>query len=296
MSRNHPSKRMDPSGYLFILPQWAFALAFFVFSLIFLVRTSLYRVDVTFMNAQYVGAKNYILTLTDPVYFRAVLNNLVFAAGRIAFAMTLGFLLSTMLSFRIPLRQAIRTVLFIPMMLSAALVAVFIKGVFQARSGTLNELLTWIGLGGLTRPWLVETVPAYLIVMFSGVWAIGLPMLYYTAGLSIISSEVLESALIDGAGFWTIVWRIIFPSVRPTHITVVLTMVLGSFRGFEQVQLLTNGGPGDATQIVGTYIYRWFATTDQNMGYASAMSAVTFVIAIVLGAVQVRLYQRGARG
>jgi ABC-type sugar transport system permease subunit len=152
-----------------------------------------------------------------------------------------------------------------------------------------------VGLGGLTQHWLTD--PHWAVASIVGLFAylIGLPILYYTADLATIPTDALEAALIDGAGPFRILRSILHPMLRGTHITIILALLLGSFRAFEVVLLTTGGGPGYSTQIAGTYIYGFVTSAGSTIGYASAASVIVLIVALLVSAVQALFTRRASR-
>lgn len=285
-------QKENKTGYLFVLPALLVMTIFIVFSIFFLVRTSLYRTDITFLNQNFVGIKNYALVFKDRIFHRALLNNLVMAAVTIFFSVGIGFPVSVFLAFGLRGSKLYRTVFFIPTLLSNALIAAIFGGLLQYSHGSLNRFLHFLKLDILAQPWLSDPGWAYFSVMIISFYFIGMAIMYYTAELSTISKTVFESALIEGASLPQMMFSIIFPLVVNSHKTVTITMMLISFRAFERVFLLTGGGPGYATQIAGTYIYSFFAGESAigNLGYASALSLVVLVISFIIAWLLLKAY------
>jgi ABC-type sugar transport system permease subunit len=176
-----------------------------------------------------------------------------------------------------------------------SLVATIFGSMLQERFGVLNETLRAVGLGDLAQSWLTTPGLAYASVAVIFCYLIGLPVMYYTADLSALPTSSLEAALIDGAGTWRIMREIIYPMMRGTHITVILALLLGSFRALEVVLFSTQGGPGSTTEIVGTYLYGYVNSTGKTVGFASAASIVVLLIALVISLIQMYFTRKADR-
>lgn len=276
-------------AYLFVLPLLTLLCIFFVYGIGFMIKTSFFKVDLAFLTWKPVGLKNYIIAINDIRLFKALLNTVIFALGAIVISMTMGFVYSVFLCLDLRFSRFYRTIFFIPTLLPNALIAAVFAGVFQSRYGTLNKVLGKLGLDFLQQNWLSDPFWAYTIVLSISVYLIGMPMMYYTADLSAISKSVFEAAIIDGVNMRQMITKIIHPLMRNANKTVILTMLLGSFRGFERVYLLTQGGPGYTTEITGTYIYSFFGQGGAvNMGYVSTISGIVLLVAFTLGLLQLR--------
>lgn len=133
-------------------------------------------------------------------------------------------------------------------------------------AGIVNQILRGVGLGALAQRWLADPKLAMGAVCSVSIFMIGIPIMYYTADLTTISRSILEAATIDGAGMKDQLLLIIFPVLKNTHKTIILSMLLGGFREMERVYLMTDGGPGGCTEIIGTYIYRATRSAGSNIG------------------------------
>jgi ABC-type sugar transport system permease subunit len=271
---------------LFLVPLFVMYGVYFVYSFWFLIRTSFEKVDLSFAGAVNVGWHNYQLVYDDPEFRRAVLDNLVFAASTIVIGLTIAFGIAVMLASRPRGRRAYFTIFLVPALTPVALVATIFGQMLEYQLGSLNTTLRAVGLGFLAQHWLTQPGWAYGAVIGLFAYLIGLPIMYYTADLAAINTSAIEAALLDGAGPWRLMRSVLHPMMRATHVTVVLSLLLGSFRAFEIVLLSTGGGPGDSTQIVGTYTYSFFTSGGQTIGLASAASVLILIIALLISVVQ----------
>lgn len=274
------------AALVFLLPLLVIYAVYFAYSIGFLAQTSFTKVSLTFFNSIDVGWRNYELLLSDPVFSRAIVNNLLFALISIAASLTIAFFIAVALSAGVRAGRLFYLVFLLPALMPVSLVATIFGSMLQERYGVLNETLRAIGLGGLALPWLTEPGLAFGVVSVIFCYLIGLPIMYYTADLSALPSESIESALIDGAGTFRIMRSIVFPMMRSTHITIILSLLLLSFRALEVVLFSTRGGPNQSTEIVGSYLYGFATSAGPTIGLVSAASIMVLLIALVLSLAQ----------
>lgn len=271
---------------VFLSPLLVIYLVYFLYSIFFLGQTSMQRVGISLLRPVEVGFENFALLLSDSVFWQSIGNNLVYAAISIVAALTVAFFIAVSLSTGVRGRRVFYLVFLLPALMPVSLVATIFGSMLQERFGVLNETLRGVGLGALAQSWLTEPGLAYGAVAVIFCYLIGLPVMYYTADLAELPTSSLEAARIDGAGTFRIMRSIIYPMMRGTHITVILALLLGSFRALEQVLFSTDGGPGTTTEIVGTYLYGYVNSGGKTIGFASAASVVVLLIALVISLVQ----------
>ena len=279
---------------LFLAPLVIIYAVYFLYSIIFLGQTSVTRVGIAMIGAINVGWLNFQQLMTDPAFGRSIVNNLAFGAISIVVALTIGFFIAVALSTGVRARRLFYLVFLLPALIPLSLVSTVFGSMFEQRFGIINETLRAVGLGAFAQSWLTDPGLAFGVVAALFGYLIGLPIMYYTADLSALPTESLEAALLDGAGTFRIMREIIYPMMVPTHITVILSLLLGSFRGLEQSLFSTGGGPGHSTQIVGSYLYSYTNSGGQTIGYVSAASLIVLVIALVISIIQ--LFATRTRG
>ena len=267
---------------------------YYLYAFVFLGQTSTESVNLSFTGATSVGLRNFQLVLTDPLFWRSIGNNLLFAGVQIGVALTLGFFLAVSLAGGVRFRRFFYVAFLLPSLVPLSLFATVFGQMLQTNGGAINQTLRTIGLGALAQDWTGNTDAAYVALFILLTYLIGLPIMYYTSGLTTVNTGVLEAAMIDGARTGQMYRLILFPMLRGTHKTVVLSVLLGSFRWFELVYFSTGGQPSGRTGITGTYIYgQMFPSTGSGqIGYASAASLVVLVVAIAVSAVNVLVQRR----
>lgn len=230
---------------------------------------------------KFVAFKNFARLFKDDYFLLALKNTVLFAVVTTLGIVILGLLLALLLNSAIKGKTFLRTCFYLPAVLSLIVVGIMFKAVFKLDGGILNQILTTIGLESLTRDWLGDGKTAMWSIIFVQIWKwSGFAMTIYLAGLQGISKDYYEAATIDGAGTWDKFKNITLPLLAPAF-TVVITMnTIGGFKVFEQVYVMTNGGPGNATQVLNTYIYKEFSKG--TLGRSSAASLLLFLMISVI--------------
>jgi raffinose/stachyose/melibiose transport system permease protein len=290
--RSRHRARALGTAVLFLTPLLLIYAVYYLYAFGFLVATSRTRSSLSFADATDVGWENFRLVLTDAVFIRSVANNLLFAAVSIAAALTLGFFLAVVLASGVRLRRFFYAVFLLPSLIPLSLFATVFGRMLETRDGAVNATLRAVGLGSLTQDWLGESGPAYAALFVLLVYLVGLPIMYYTSDLSTANTAILESALLDGAGAGQMYRLILFPLLRNTHKTVILSVLLGSFRAFDVVFFSTKGDPGGRTGITGTYVYNAMLG-EGRVGYASAAAVIVLVIALAVSLIHLVTQRRG---
>lgn len=286
--RNGNKKRKSDLkvAIVFLLPLLAMYAIYYIYSTVFLVGTSFTKVSITFFNSVGVGWENYQRLLSDEVFLRAILNNLLFAAISVVAALTIAFFIAVALATGVRAKRLFYLAFLLPALMPVSLVATIFGSMLQEKFGVLNETLRAVGLGDLAQPWLTDPALAFGVIALIFCYLIGLPVMYYTADLSALPTESLEAALLDGAGTFRIMSQIIYPMMKTTHVTVILSLLLSSFRALEVVIFTTQGGPGQSTEIVGSYLYGFATSSGPTIGYVSAASIIVLIIALIIALVQ----------
>ncbi len=283
------------SGYLFILPLLVLFAVFLLYSFYFLLKTSTSFVTISFRNPRFVGLNNFRIILHDPEFFLALLNSFILSFSNIFFGLSIGFVLAVFLSFALPARRFFNALFFVPSMLPIAFIAVVFGSMLEYHSGIVNVTIRALGLSFLNQHWLSDSRLAMGTVSSMSVYLIGVPIMYYTADLSTLNTSIFEAAIIDGAKLRQIIFLIVHPMLASTHKTIALTLLLVGFREMERVYLMTDSGPGGATDIIGTYIYRNTRFAGSNLGLVSAAAVIVLAIAFTIAFIQPGFNRRSAR-
>jgi raffinose/stachyose/melibiose transport system permease protein len=236
----------------------------------------------------FVGVTNFVKVFHNSQLLGALVNTVLLAGGFVVFTNLIGLGFALALNRTLKTRYLLRTLIFLPVVLSPVAVSYIWKFIF-AYDGSLNQILGDIGLGSLRHDWLAVPKLALGCVLVVMVWqSIGFVAVVYLAGLATVPSELEEAAAIDGAGPWRRFRRITVPMIQPSlAIATTLTLIQG-LRVFDQVMALTGGGPDNATQTLATEIYQQ-TFTYQEFGLGAAMALVLTVFILVFTIAQLTL-------
>ncbi len=250
--------------------------------LIFTIGPMLASLGLSFTNwdlltpPKFVGGGNYQQLMSDKEFWHTLKNTLKFLVGYVPLVITIGLLIAVLLNSKIPFKQGFRVMYFVPVVTSWVAVALVWKWLFNPVYGLINNGL---GLLGLTGPaWLFDPNWAMPAIILTSVWKdTGFIMVILLAGLQGIPREYYEAASIDGANRPQSLWAITLPLLTPSLIFCLSISLIGSFQVFDQVYVMTEGGPAGATMTMVERIVA-HAFSYSKMGYASAWSWVLFVM------------------
>jgi len=278
-------------AWLFLSPTLIGFLIFFVGPLIAVVLYSLTEWNLLSQQSTFVGLDNYDDALfRNADFWLVVRNSIVFAIGLVPLNMALALVLALALSRRFPGVIFFRTVFFAPVVTSAVAWAIVWKFLLQGEAGFVNQMLSVVGISGPN--WLRDPDWAMVAVIVTRVIKmVGLNMILYIAALQAIPRDYEASARLEGASNWQIFRMIIWPLLGPTTLVIMVITTIGSFKVFDHIYLMTGGGPENGTLVLAFYIYQQgFQFFD--IGYASALAMIMFVIVMTLTVVQLTLRRR----
>jgi multiple sugar transport system permease protein len=292
-SRRTPRKaRFDTSPYLFILPFVVFCLALLLYPVVYSLTLSFRDATVeTFVSGEmpFNGFTQYQAALADPVFWRALINTVLFAFFSILFQFTIGFLLALLFQVDFPLKNFCLALLLIPWVSPVLTAANIFKGLFN-EIGPVNQILHLVGVGPF--PWLADPVYAFPATIVANIW-IGFPfnfILLY-AGMRSIPIEVYEAAKIDGAHFWKRVAYITLPMLKPVSVAVLTLGTIYTVKVFDLVWIMTGGGPANGTHLLSTYAYQ-VGFSVLNFGEAAAIATLMVLLVLLLNLAQFLLQRR----
>jgi len=263
---------------------WAFPL---VFSLILsFLHFNPLRPDST----HFVWFSNFREALEDPLFWTSLKNTLFFVLGTVPVTTLVSFLLAVAINQRIPFRTIYRSGFFIPSIVSVVVISIIFKQLYSPL-GLVNKIAELFGAE--PRAWLGDPRTALLCIMVMDVWAsFGYYTILFLAGLQAIPSEIYEAARIDGSGFWGTLRFVTVPMVRPMALFVMIINTIRSFQIFIEIFVMTRGGPLNSTLTSVFYLYdRAFYRF--QMGYASAVAYLLFVVILCFSVVQMKYLRMG---
>lgn len=288
--RLHNVKSYIP-GTLFILP------AFILFA-VFIFVPLLYGLFMSFtdyggfnMKPHFVGLSNYTKLLQDDYFLISLKNNFIYTLLFVPLTMLLALLSAIALNGILHFKKYLRMAFYFPQITSMVSIAIVWGLLFNPISGPINRILEAIGISNPPE-WLMSSHWALLAVILVAVWkSFGYYMIILLAGIQGIPEHLYESAKLDGAGKLQQFWYITLPSLSPTLFMVLILTIINSFQVFDLVSVMTDGGPGRSTNVLVFRIYQE-AFINYQMGYASAMSMILFLIIMIVSLVQFKLEKK----
>jgi raffinose/stachyose/melibiose transport system permease protein len=277
-----------------LLPAFIPYAAFALIPIGWLVYYSFHRWN-GFTDPTFVGLDNYARVGRDSQWWESVVTTLQFTGGRLILEVPLALALAYAFFRGVRGGTILRTIYFLPYVLSPAIIGIVFGFLLRHTGGPFNEFLLATSLVDSPVNFLGDATNALLSLIGVGVWAhVGINMLLFFAGMMTIPSELTESAAVEGAGEWQTFRHIVLPMLMPVARIVVLISIIGILRSFELVKTLTDGGPARATDVMFTYIYRFFfePTAIPQIGYAAALGVSASVVIGIVSVVYLRLVRR----
>ena len=276
--------------YLYILPTFFFLFIFTHYPILKTFHLSLFKWNLATPKREFVGLSNYIQAGSTPLFWQVLQNNVLYAVGTIPISLALALGLALLINQKIRGLAIYRAALFYPTIIPMAAAAMIWLWILTPSYGLVNFYGKALGLPDIH--WLGHSRFALWALVLVGVWKrLGHYMVIFLAGLQVIPEHLYEAAILEGAGPWQRFWRITFPLLSPTTFFVAIMAVIDSFQVIDQVYLMTQGGPGNNTNLFIFYIYqnafRFF-----DMGYASAVSGILFLILLGLTVLAFGILQR----
>jgi raffinose/stachyose/melibiose transport system permease protein len=274
-------KRSYFEGFIFVLP--AFIIYFFVVlkPLVFTAWLSLFQWDGA-SEKTFVALANFSKLFRDSIFFTSLRNNVAWIIASIFIPMLIGLLLAVLLSGirSAKLRVFCQTTYFMPVIPSLVIVGIIWGWIYNPIFGAINKFLELVGLSFLKRGWLGDPKWALPSVILAGNWTyFGFCMTIFLAGLQNISRDLYEAAIIDGASRFQCFRHITVPGLKNQINLLIVYSLIGSFKVFDIVYIMTKGGPSHATEVIGTYMYT--RAFEQSMvGYGSSMAVVLTIIVL----------------
>ena len=241
---------------------------------------------------EFVGLKNFVkLFTTDKIFQAALKNTIVYVIGTVPLTLACSLAMAVLLNQNVKLRNFFRTVAFFPYVASLVAVAAVWNMIFNPSMGPINMILNqFFGVAVENLPrWAAGKDTAMITVILFSVWKnMGYYMVIYLAGLQGCNPDLNEAAELDGANRWQQFWHITLPQLRPTTFFVVIMLTISGFKVYDQMYMITQGGPGTATMTLVYYIYNVAFVNTPKYGYASAISMVLFVLVLIVTIIQFR--------
>ncbi len=281
--RSGNKNRWNNTSYLFLLPTITALILFVFIPFVQTIRRSLYLTDNMGRNALFVGFENYQLLFSDPSFYNSLFVTFKYVAIVVLIGILLGFLTAILCHRNFPGVKLFATAYALPLAVASSGMALVFGVMLNQSTGIVNRLLN------TNINWIAD--PKYAIWsvgILTGWLNSGMNFLFFSSGLAGIPDNLYESASIDGANRLNKLIYITIPSLAPITFFVVVTNIINAFQSFGQIKLLTQGGPGESTNVIVHDIYR-NAFMNYKYGYASAESIVLFFIIMILTYIMFRL-------
>ena len=239
----------------------------------------------TLKSAEFVGINNYTNILTDTRFLSSMSNSLVFTVSTVAIGICLSLCMAVVINKQVFFKNTIKVMLFMPYISSTVAISIVWMILLQPKFGPINQFLRSVGIVDPPR-WLADLKWALPAITAMYIWQnLGYNIIVFMAGLSTISQDLYEAARVDGASGIRQFFSITVPMIAPTTFFLMIMGIINSFKVFDQVNVLTQGGPGNATTMLALYIYRE-AFSNYRMGTASAAAWIMFVIIFIVTLIQ----------
>lgn len=275
------------AAYILLSPYLFVFLVFNVFAIAYALYLSFTYFDL-FSPPRWIGLGNYLYLLRDNLFLqKAIPNTLKYVAVVVPVQTVISLLLAFALDQEIKFRRFFRTLFYVPSVTSSVVISLIFLWLFK-KTGVINQIL------GLSIDWLTSPTFALPTIMIVNIWATtGTMMVIFLASLQDIPVTYYEAAMIDGANRWQMLRHITIPLLRPVIFFVVTMGVIGCFQVFDQIYVMTAGGPLDSTTTIAYLIYKWaFQSTTPFMGRASAVAFVLAGMILLVTVIQRRLIER----
>lgn len=271
----------ERKGYIFVLPALIFMLAFVGYPIIYNFILSFHDVNVmTFSQSvkPFVGIENYLEVFKDPAMPISIWNTLVFTIGSISIQFIIGLGLALLFNLKFKLSEPIRGLMVVSYLVPMTVTALLFKFMYSTSGGIINELLMKFDLISQPIGWIIDSKTSMLSVILTNSW-VGIPfnMLLLTTGLSNISYSLYEAAKVDGANVLQRFFKITLPALRPAILSVLVLGFIYTFKVFDLVFVMTNGGPVNSTELMSTFAYK-LSFTQFSFSKGATVANVLFAI------------------
>lgn len=272
-------------AWAFLLPAVVLLLVFSIIPIFWVIYLGFTDYNI-FSPPEWIGTENFEKLFSDPKFKKALGNTFYYWILVTPAITILSLFLAVLVNQKLIGIKLYRLAYYFPVLVSVVITALLWKWMF-ATDGMFNYLLSLIGLGPVK--WLTSESTSMISVAIVTIWqGLGYYMLIYLAGLQSVSKELYEAAEIDGAGFWRKQWHVTIPALRPVIMFVSVISTMGAFKEFTLMLVMTGGGPLNSTVTLVYLVYKE-AFENINMGYASAVATVLFLIILVITVINVKV-------
>lgn len=274
----------------FYVPAVILMLAFIAYPLCNAIYLSFFNWNGYSVNKEFIGVQNYVSMFKDKVFLSSLRNTLIYGFGCTIFQQVIGLTLALFLNTKFKGRGIIRTVIYMPAMVSGLVMGYIMYFFFQYKGGVVNDILGFLGLSGYD--WLGNGSSAIAVIVFINTWQfVGVSMVIYLAGIQGVSQSYIEAATVDGANAWERFRYIILPLLIPALSSSVIYNLIGGLKLYDVIIALTDGGPAKKTHSLATYIAnRYFDA--ERAGYAAAIGVFSFIMIMIISMIVNGFFRR----
>ena len=276
--------------HLLLMPAMLILFGLVIYPLFFSLGKSLTDYNLGMPGEAFIGLKNYLSAFQDKGFLASMGFGAMYSVCAVSLELLLGFATALLLRREFLGKRIVTVLLITPMMVTPVVVGIIWMLMFQPQFSVINGVLLHLGIEGPI--WLQGVATARIATIIADVWQ-WTPFftLVLLAGLLNLPGDILEAAQVDGASGWKTLWAIILPIMKPLILVVVLIRLIDSFKTFDSVYIMTNGGPGTSTELVSLHIYRT-GLPYMNMSYASAQSFIFLIVLTIATMFLVRQLRR----
>ena len=292
--------RRNWGSYLLCTPTLILFLVFMAYPVFYLLKLSFYQWD-GITQMKFTGLVNYARLLRDPIWWKSLANTMIYVLAKLTIELSLALGAAVVLNTSLKGRNLFRAIFFLPVVTSTAVMGIVFVGILSPFEGVFNFILMKLGLISQFRDWLGEPSTALYTVIGVAIWHdFGINMVFFLAGLQSIPKYLYDAAKIDGAGGWRQFFYVTFPMLKPITLIIVMLSVIGSFKVFDIVNVMTSGGPYYASEVVTDYMFKYGfagtglgATVISQQGYAATIGVGLFVVIAGFTFIQIRMGRIG---
>lgn len=285
--------REERAGYLFVIPNFIGILVFVALPIVFSLMLGFTKWNpMQGLSAiEFTGMDNFSRMLTDDRLKAALINNLVYTLFYVPLSVCIAFITAVLLNKFVFFKVPLRLMCFMPYISAMVSVAYVWLILLNPDGGPVNSILSMLGVKNLPG-WFTKSNSALAGIILMSIWHdAGYYMIIFLSALQGLSKEIYESAKVDGANGFQTFFRITVPLMASNILFVSILATMNSFKVFDQINVLTEGGPGYSTNVLVYCIYH-YAFREQNIGYASAVAVLLFVLIMIISVVQVKLKEK----
>ena len=288
-------RQNELKAYSFIILQIIGFLVFSIYPIFWVFRYGFYDYDG--VTATFIGWDNFIRAFEDTQYWRSLINTFIIAYGKLLVEIPLAFMVALGLtSVYTKFKRFFMVGFYLPKITGIAVNCMIFTFMFATFNGPINNILMNVGIIDAPINWLGTVGGSFVVIMLRSVWVgFCVNTLYFMAGISGVPTDCVEAAKIDGAKAHHIFFKITIPMLAPVLKTIIMLAMVNGIKMYQDVMLLTNGGPGGKTNVVMLYIYQLFMQSsngEPQLGYASALGIITTIIIAIITVIYFKLTKK----